>query len=291
MLGADEIAKQIRGRHVGEHGPAGVDDFPRVELDPGGSTVAHPDPVHRAIQPNDATPGGEPADERVGQPARPAFRHRKTVCVPHHRQQPAVDRTTGRVRWQIGVQRVAGQQHRPTGAAKGLLAKPPHRQRGQPSEPERRAEAQPSHQPLHRHDRREGPKERVEHQRLRSPPTARTAASTPARRPREKRRASGQFRRGHATGPRSDRRERHEPGRRAHETSADRTHRDRAASGRATPPTADRTPRTDPTDIRGLSPRRSAPLRRCAGSLHRPRPPSRHPPAGWRRPGRCAPLR
>src|SRR5256885_1445748 len=119
------------------------------------------DAGHRAVALDRPAPIGEPPEQRRGELPRAALRYREANALAEHRQQPPEDRAAGLFRYQIGVQRVAGQQQPPTVAVEALQPVLPHGDDGQPRQAQRRGRGEPAQQPCPGAHRRERPQDRL----------------------------------------------------------------------------------------------------------------------------------
>jgi hypothetical protein len=106
--------------------------------------------------------GSEAGDERGGQLRGPALRCREAVLLAQPAQHPAEQAAARRLRREVGMEGIAGQQ--PGGAvpAEALLGEPPHREDGEPQEAQEPSGPERGEQPRAAAQRREGTQEGVD---------------------------------------------------------------------------------------------------------------------------------
>jgi hypothetical protein len=162
VLVPHELPEQDRRDRRREHGAAGGDLAPvaGADADRGAAADQHALHVGAAFQPPAA--GLQAGHERGGEPARAALGDGEAVLLREAAQDPAEQAAARRLRREVGVQRVAGQQPRRALPAEPLLGEAADGQQREAREPQQPGGTERGRQPRRAAQRRERPQQRVQ---------------------------------------------------------------------------------------------------------------------------------
>ena len=167
--GIEQASVQLRRADVGDH-RAGC-GVPGSGTAHGAGAAAGDLDRRRPLAAHDlAAACPQPGEQRIGDPPRPAVRHRKAVILSQRAQDPPEHPAQRGLGADVGVQRVPGQQPRPRVGGKPFLAEPANRKQREPGKAQQLARAELTQQRHDRHDRRERVEERPQRARSNAPP-------------------------------------------------------------------------------------------------------------------------
>ena len=144
MPEADEIPVERGSRDVRQHRSADLDPGAVGQAHRNRATLPNLDVDDQRVGSNPRSGGLGPSGQGLGQLAGPAPRDRESDVLAHHRQQPAEHGTPGRVRRDVAVHRVPGEEQGTANAAEHLASESTNRQQPEPGQVDHPRELDPS---------------------------------------------------------------------------------------------------------------------------------------------------